>query len=95
MTTTHVPVTIAIEPDGFLQVFGPPQVDVRIIDLLDIDPESRTDAEDYATLQLPRPHRQFAFDARHGRGVHMPGRRTVEGELNRKIIVALVKELTK
>jgi hypothetical protein len=88
----RVPVVIAIEPDGFLRVFAPAHVDIRFIGVLDTSPESRTDAEHYAVLQLPRSHRAVAFDARCSRGVYMPSRVTVEDEQERMIARSLLRE---
>ena len=89
----RVPVVVAIEPDGFLRVYAPDHVDVRIVGLLDVLPENRTDAERYAVLRLPVPHKQIAFDARCTRGVFLPSPRTVDEELERVFALSLVKEL--
>jgi len=88
----RVPVVIAVEVDGFIRVFGPDHVDVRFVGLLDTLPENRTDAERYAVLRLPAPHKQIAFDARCTRGVFLFSSRTVREELDRVLAVSLVKE---
>ncbi len=91
--TPRVPVVVAVEPDGFLRVFAPEHVDVRCVGLLDVFPENRTDAEEYAMLSLPARHKPFAFDARHVRGCYMPSPRTAEEEWNRITDVCLLREV--
>ena len=85
----RVPVVVTVEPDGFLRVYAPDHVDVRIVGLLDVLPENRTDAEAYAILRLPVPHKEIAFDARCNRGVFLPSPRTVEEELERVFALSL------
>jgi hypothetical protein len=87
-----VPIVIAVEPDGFIRAFAPDHVDIRFVELLDVLPENRTDAERYAVLRLPVPHKQIAFDARCTRGVFLPACRTVREELDRVFALRLVKE---
>jgi len=85
-------VVVAVERDGFIRVFGPDHLDVRFVRLLDVLPENRTDAEEYAMLSLPASHKSVAFDARHGLACHMPSPVTAEQELGRIITLSLLRE---
>ena len=88
----RVPVVVVIEPDGLVRAFGPDQVDVRFVGILQTSAQSRTDAEEYSAMRLPLPHKEIAFDARYSRGIYWPCVRTPEEELQRVIELSLVRE---
>ncbi len=69
----RVPVVVAVHPNGFIQVFGPREkLDVRIVNLLAVEPRDEALAEHYAELSLPRRHR----------AVFLPGGLVAMGNMN-------------
>ena len=85
-----VPCIIELHADGFVQVYGPRHLRVVIINRMDVDDDPvairatmATLAEEYHTLELPRPHREF-YGTNHVLATGNVCRRTPESDRRRK-----------
>jgi hypothetical protein len=87
-------VLVVLNPDGFAEVYGPPEVCVYVANRLDTDGGNAAEvtADEYLDLTLPRPYRELYFP-RNLRASGIVEHRTAADELDRRAALAIVQGL--
>jgi hypothetical protein len=70
---------VLVHADGFLEIFGPADLDVRVVDVPRVAPTPAAElaAEQYVEATVPLPYRQLHAPGNR-RAMHMPRVRTPE-----------------
>jgi hypothetical protein len=57
----RVRVLVVLSSNGFVEIFGPPEVDAHVAQRLDVPPECEIKAEEYLDATLPKRYRDLFF----------------------------------
>lgn len=81
----YTPVLVVLSCDGFVEVYGPPDVGVRVVNRLCVSSkETALLADSYLDAMLPKSYRRWYWP-RHLRGGGLLRKATAEDELQRRL----------
>jgi hypothetical protein len=79
----RVDVLIIASPDGFLEIYGPRQVQIHIATRLHVADQEQNQADEYLLLSLP-PRIRELYTTAHLRKTHLIERQTAAMEADRR-----------